>query len=224
MNETTKTQTCHIVVEDRLDTQLQRFWEIENFDDGKALTPDEQLCEDHFQNTIARDETGRYVVRLPLKEEKVSMLGDSYTSALRRFQHMEKRFVADEDLRRSYTEFLEEYERLGHMEPVSVAPRSSQFFLPHHAIQRPDSTTTKTRVVFDGSCRGAASLSLNEALYVGPTVQPTLFSIVVNFRLPRFVITADAEKMFRQIWIHPDGNFSKFSGVESNRNLSVLSN
>ncbi|XP_062534632.1 uncharacterized protein LOC134203798 [Armigeres subalbatus] len=174
MNETTKTQTCHICVEDRLDTQLQRFWEIENFDDGKALTPDEQLCEDHFQNTIARDETGRYVVRLPLKEEKVSMLGDSYTSALRRFQHMEKRFVADEDLRRSYTEFLEEYERLGHMEPVSVAPRSSQFFLSHHAIQRPDSTTTKTRVVFDGSCRGAASLSLNEALYVGPTVQPTL--------------------------------------------------
>ncbi|XP_062542316.1 uncharacterized protein LOC134210285 [Armigeres subalbatus] len=204
MNETTKTQICHIGVEDRLDTQLQRFWEIENFDDGKALTPDEQLCEDHFQTTVARDETGRYVVRLPLKEEKVSMLGDSYTSALRRFQHMEKRFVADEDLRRSYTEFLEEYERLGHMELVSVAPRSSQFFLPHHAIQRPDSTTTKTRVVFDGSCRGAASLSLNEALYVGPTVQPTLFSIVVNFRLPRFVITADAEKMFRQIWIHPD--------------------
>ncbi|XP_055605769.1 uncharacterized protein LOC129753943 [Uranotaenia lowii] len=197
-------QACHICVDDSLDTQLQRFWEVENFDNGKALTPDEQHCEDHFKTTVSRDDTGRYIVRLPLNEEKVSMLGDSYTAALRRFQQMEKRFAINQDLHQSYSAFMAEYESLGHMELIRVAPRSPQFFLPHHAIQRPESTTTKTRVVFDGSCRGAAALSLNDALYVGPTVQPALFSTVVSFRLPLFAITADAEKMFRQIWVHPD--------------------
>ncbi|XP_055527328.1 uncharacterized protein LOC129719944 [Wyeomyia smithii] len=202
--EVTDTQSCHFCVEGTLDTMLQRFWEIENFDDGKALTPDEQFCEEHFQSTVTRDETGRYVVRLPLKEDKVEMLGDSYPAAVRRFQQMEKRFFTDKHLCKSYSEFMEEYERLGHMELSPVASRSPQFFLPHHAIQRPESTTTKIRVVFDAACRGAASLSLNDALYVGPTVQPALFATIINFRLPRFAISAHAEKMFRQMWVHPD--------------------
>ncbi|XP_055634284.1 uncharacterized protein LOC129774549 [Toxorhynchites rutilus septentrionalis] len=200
----TGTQSCHICVEDSLDTQLQRFWEIENFDDGKALTPDENFCEEYFQSTVVRDNTGRYVVRLPLRKDKVLLLGDSYPAALRRFQQMEKRFLADEKLRQDYSEFMEQYERLGHMELSTVASSGPQYFLPHHAIHRPESTTTKIRVVFDGSCRGATSLSLNDALYVGPTVQPALFTIVVNFRLPLFAITADAEKMFRQISVHLD--------------------
>ncbi|XP_062538557.1 uncharacterized protein LOC134206842 [Armigeres subalbatus] len=105
----------------------------------------------------------------------------------------------------SVFEFLQEYESLDHMEEVnSRASCSPQFFLPHHAIHRPESSTTKTRIVFDGSCRSSTSLSLNEILFVGPTVQPALYSTVINIRLPRYAVTADAEKMFRQIWVHPE--------------------
>ncbi|XP_062540758.1 uncharacterized protein LOC134208828 [Armigeres subalbatus] len=118
---------------------------------------------------------------------------------------MEKKFALDECLRVAYHEFLQEYESLGHMEVVnSRASCSPQFFLPHHAIHRPESSTTKTRIVFDGSCRSSTSLSLNEILFVGPTVQPALYSTVINIRLPRYAVTADAEKMFRQIWVHPE--------------------
>ncbi|XP_055614788.1 uncharacterized protein LOC129761113 [Toxorhynchites rutilus septentrionalis] len=131
------------------------------------------------------------------------LIGDSYPVALRRFQSMEKKFMADEALRKAYQSFMLEYEALGHMEVNPCASRGPQFFLPHHAIHRPESSTTKTRVVFDGSCR-CSSLSLNEALFVGPTVQPALYSTVVNFRMPIYVVTADVAKMFRQIWIHPD--------------------
>ncbi|XP_055622041.1 uncharacterized protein LOC129765656 [Toxorhynchites rutilus septentrionalis] len=76
--------------------------------------------------------------------------------------------------------------------------------VPHHAISRPDSTTTKTRVVFDGSCKSTNHLSLNDLLLTGPTVQPTLLSIVLNFRFHRYVMTADIEKMYRQIMVHPE--------------------
>ncbi|XP_058816996.1 uncharacterized protein LOC131680291 [Topomyia yanbarensis] len=204
VSEPTVTQCSHVCAEDPLDSQLERFWEIENFDDGKAFTSDEQFCEDHFTDTVSRDQKGRYMVRLPMRQEILSMLGDSYKPALRRFLSMEKKFVADEGLRQEYKQFMQEYDRLGHMEVLSRASYSPQFSLPHHAIHRPESSTTKIRVVFDGSSRGSTQLSLNDVLYAGPTVQPALYSTVINFRLPRLAITADVEKMFRQTLVHPE--------------------
>ncbi|XP_055634088.1 uncharacterized protein LOC129774380 [Toxorhynchites rutilus septentrionalis] len=194
----------HYCSGESLDSQLERFWEIESFDDHKAYTADEQFCQDHFRQTVMRDNNGRYIVRLPLREELSSKIGDSYTPALRRFLSMEKRFAVDEGLQTEYTKFMEEYEQLGHMEVSSRSFNGPQFFLPHHAIHRPESTTTKIRVVFDGSSRASNNVSINDALFVGPSVQPVLYSTVINFRMPRYVVTTDAEKMFRQIWVHPD--------------------
>ena len=59
-------------------------------------------------------------------------------------------------------------------------------------------------MVFDASCRSSTNISLNDLCYIGPTVQPTLVATLVNFRLPRYAVTADAEKMYRQVWVHPD--------------------
>ncbi|XP_062542559.1 uncharacterized protein LOC134210531 [Armigeres subalbatus] len=78
-----------------------------------------------------------------------------------------------------------------------------QFFLPHHAILRPDSTTTKLRIVFDASCKSGSGLSLNDILMTGPTIQNTLNDIVLRFRMPAFVLMGDLCKMYRQILHHP---------------------
>ncbi|XP_062713925.1 uncharacterized protein LOC134290748 [Aedes albopictus] len=186
-----------------LNSQLEKMWEVENLDVGKALTQVEQDVENHFLQTISRDTTGRFVVRLPFRESMDSLLDDSYDQALRRFLAMEKRFTRDPTLREEYVRFMDDYERLGHME-VGSRVAGPQYFLPHHAVHRPDSSTTKTRIVFDASSKGSGALSLNDVLHTGPTVQPPLLNHIVNFRLPQYVFTADAEKMFRQIWIHPD--------------------
>nr|XP_029722740.1 uncharacterized protein LOC115263673 [Aedes albopictus] len=98
-------QTSHICTDDLLDKQLERFWEIDNFDVGRSYTPDEQLYEDHFQQTVGRDTDERYIVRLPLREYMLPMLGDSYQLVFRRFQSMEKKFAGDEGLRIAYHEF-----------------------------------------------------------------------------------------------------------------------
>ncbi|XP_058827079.1 uncharacterized protein LOC131687055 [Topomyia yanbarensis] len=132
------------------------------------------------------------------------LIGETWSTAARRLNAVEKRFRADASLRSSYVQFMEEYQQLSHMEEVQTRVALPQFFLPHHAISRPDSSTTKTRVVFDGSCKSSNHLSLNDLLLTGPTVQPTLLAIVLNFRLHRYVMTADIEKMYRQILVHPD--------------------
>nr|XP_029722737.1 uncharacterized protein LOC109623420 [Aedes albopictus] len=109
-------QTSHICTDETLDAQLERFWQSESIDDGKALSSEEKYCEEHFLRTHERDADGRYTVRLPLREEMVPFLGESNTLALRRFLAMEKKFVADENLHQEYRKFMEDFERLGHME------------------------------------------------------------------------------------------------------------
>lgn len=109
------------ITDDLLDKQLERCWEIDNFDVG---TSNEQRCEDLLHQTVGRDSNGWYIVRLPLRGEMLPMLGVSYKLAFRRLQSMKKKFAVDEVLRIAYYQFLEEYESLVHMEKLS--PRASR--------------------------------------------------------------------------------------------------
>lgn len=188
---------------EELDAQLEKFWEVEGFENGKSYTTEEQQVEEHFQKTVARNKTGRYIVRLPLRSEMIPLLSNSYHVALNRLLSMERKFKTNIKLEQAYKQFMEEYATLSHMEECNADVGESQFFLPHHAISRPESTTTKTRVVFDGTCKGSNQLCINDLLYCGPTVQPLLVTIVINFRRPKYAVTADIEKMFRQILVHP---------------------
>lgn len=87
------------------------------------------------------------------------------------------------------------------MEPAIKIPQRN-YFLPHHCVLKPESTSTKLRVVFDGSCKTSTNLSLNDILFVGPTVQDELFTILIRFRLYKYVFTADITKMYRQILVN----------------------
>jgi len=72
---------------DSLDQQLQRFWEIEELP-NKTRTAEETMCEEHFKKHTARNDTGRYIVRLPQREGQ-GRLGESYEQAKRRFHQPE---------------------------------------------------------------------------------------------------------------------------------------
>ncbi|XP_058816087.1 uncharacterized protein LOC131679391 [Topomyia yanbarensis] len=104
-----------------------------------------------------------------------------------------------------YQQFIHEYVRLGHMREIGPdeIDAQPQYYLPHHAVMKLDSTTTKLRTVFDASCRSKSGISLNDVLLPGPTIQDTLVTIVLRFRIHQLVISADIEKMYRQILVHP---------------------
>ncbi|XP_022206389.2 uncharacterized protein LOC111063008 [Nilaparvata lugens] len=101
---------------------------------------------------------------------------------------------------------MKEYEELQHMEQITEpeANSSINYFIPHHAVIKETSSTTKVRVVFDASCKTTSGISLNDISIVGPTVQSSLMNKVLRFRSHTFVITADIEKMYRQINIKPE--------------------
>ncbi|XP_039447736.2 uncharacterized protein LOC120426987 [Culex pipiens pallens] len=94
---------------------------------------------------------------------------------------------------------------MGHMKRVAgdTAGGELAYYLPHHCVLRPDSTTTKLRVVFDASCRTSTGVALNDALMVGPVVQDDLLDIALRFRLHAVAIVADIAKMYRMIRVQP---------------------
>lgn len=49
--------------------------------------------------------------------------------------------------------------------------------------------------------RSESNVSFNDVLLVGPTAQGELFSILLRFRMPWFVFSADRQQMYRRIWI-----------------------
>ncbi|KMQ87772.1 hypothetical protein RF55_12859 [Lasius niger] len=132
----------------------------------------------------------------------IEQLGDSKDIALRRFYALERKLIKNPTLRAQYIEFLDEYQRLGHMELIEDQDLSSVgYYLPHHPIIKETSLTTKLRVVFDASCKTTTGISLNDVLMVGPTLQQDLLDIIFRFRSWQYVITADVEKMYRQVRI-----------------------
>ncbi|XP_076381801.1 uncharacterized protein LOC143260421 [Megalopta genalis] len=181
---------------------LQNFWEVEEGPHRHHPTLDEQECETHFSNNVKRDASGRYMVALPFNEKR-EQLGGSRSMALKRFLALERRLARNDELREQYHQVINEYLALGHMTQVDTVDTPG-FYLPHHAVEKPSSTTTKVRVVFDGAAKSTSGLSLNDTLLTGPTIQDNLFTLLIRFRMHAVVLTADIEKMYRQFIVRPD--------------------
>jgi len=72
--------------------------------------------------------------------------------AQKRFLNLERRLQKDKILAEQYDKFIAEYNiAIGHMELASPTIHKPTYYLPHHPVFKTDSTTTKMRVVFDGS-------------------------------------------------------------------------
>jgi len=166
---------------------------------------EEEEAVEHFKQTTYRDEEGRFVVRLPRKDT-LNELGSTMAMATSRFLSVERKLQHDEKLRTEYTKFINESIQMKHMVDVvdELAIPKPSFYLPHHAVMKTSSLTTKLRVVFDASATSLSGLSLNNVLKCGPTVQDDVFGILTRFRKHQFVVTSDVEKMFRQVHVSED--------------------
>ncbi|XP_037816164.1 uncharacterized protein LOC119606677 [Lucilia sericata] len=194
-----------------LNNTLRKFWEQEEIPSRPIISEDDQYCETFYKKTTTRDASGRYVVRLPLKKEfpNSKFLGASRILALVQYSRINQSLAKTPELAKEYNNVLEEYLSLNHMEPVSYREIVSDgkyfsFYLPHHAVVRPEHKTTKVRVVFNASRRTKSGFSLNDVLYTGPTLQSELITVILNWRIYKYVFSGDIQKMYRQIWVHPD--------------------
>ncbi|XP_018398193.1 PREDICTED: uncharacterized protein LOC108776158 [Cyphomyrmex costatus] len=172
----------------QLHEQLSRFWDVENISTvSDHYTSEEAYCKQHFLQNMSRTDQGKFIVKLPFKESEPYTFVNSREIALKRLGGIERRLSRDSELKTRYSQFINEYNVLGHMKLISELPWEDpkSFYLPHHCIFKAP-MTSKFRVVFDASAKDATGISLNDTLMVGPTVQQDLFTILLRFRTHRF--------------------------------------
>ncbi|XP_037930426.1 uncharacterized protein LOC119665207 [Teleopsis dalmanni] len=160
-------------------------------------------CEDFFERTTVRNDTGRYVLRLPVKQNAdLSILKSSKLNALALLNSTLQRLTRDPEMYKLYQDFMDEYQTCSHME---VVPQShdadSASYLPYHCVYKASSSATKLRVVFNASNKCMNGISLNDCLHIGPRLQKDLSNIILQWQHYPIVFTGDIEKMYRQILV-----------------------
>ncbi|XP_037959441.1 uncharacterized protein LOC119688851 [Teleopsis dalmanni] len=176
---------------------IEKFWELEEANNTiNEKTAEDEICMQFYDDTTKIDGDKKFIVKLPLKKD--ATLDESRNQAMARFLNQEKKMSNEK--RTEYIKFMQEYEQKGHMEKVKDNT-IGKYYLPHQAVIRESSRTTKLRVVFDASAKSTNGKSLNDIMMTGPRLQQDIFDILMKWRLWKFVASADVEKMFRQIKI-----------------------
>ncbi|XP_043066512.1 uncharacterized protein [Drosophila bipectinata] len=161
---------------------------------------------------------GKYMVRLPLKTlfDPSQVLGRSKHIALNRFYTLERKLQQRDKLHQQYLQAIEEYFDLQKIQEVTTSEESHSHIntngklvvfystIPHHAVLKEDSLTTKLRVVYDAFCKSSNGKSLNDILCTGQALQNDLGGVILNWRCYRYVFVADIQRMYRCIEMHPE--------------------
>lgn len=187
-----------------LNTTLTKFWNVEEYGSKPIRSSNEKLAEKLFVESVSRDLSGRYEVELPIIQDRIKSLGDSYNYAYRCFLSLERKFAKKPLFFTEYKSFIHELLTLGHAHEVFRFPnkyKGIEYYMPHHAVMKESSSTTKLRVVFNGSAPSSTGVSLNDILLVGPVVQPDLMAILLRFRTFLIAIITDIAKMYRQVTV-----------------------
>lgn len=185
---------------ERIDANIRRFWELESIPEEVKLSSDDAMAEAIFTSTHYRDDTGRYVVRIPFREG-APLLGNSRRMALRQYERLEKRLQDNLEGQKFVKEFFLDYLREGHMvrAPPAPADPSRSYYAPYHMIMG-----RKPRVVFNYSAKTDSGVSLNDLQLSGARLQDDLQVILMRFRFNRYGLVADISKMFRRVAVHRD--------------------
>ncbi|XP_058817763.1 uncharacterized protein LOC131681072 [Topomyia yanbarensis] len=81
---------CNVASTEGLDALMERFWASEDIGSSKTYSLEENRCGELFQQTVRREEDGRYTVALPKNEDVLLRLGESRDIAFRRLQGTER--------------------------------------------------------------------------------------------------------------------------------------
>ena len=152
-----------------LESDIHKLWDMETL----GIIEMEDEVHEAFVNSVS--------IRLPWKEGHPE-LPSNYAPSLRRLKTQVARLEKEPEDLTKYAPIIEDQLEAGIIEWVVE-------------LIRKESTTTKVKVVYDASLReGKTGMSLNDCLYVGPSLNPLLYNILLQFRENRVVLVGDIEK------------------------------
>ncbi|XP_071652824.1 uncharacterized protein [Temnothorax longispinosus] len=188
------------------DAKVSDLWRLDVLgitDPVQAKTKEAHLeqVKDYFRQTVTVNNSGRYEVFLPWKENHPP-LSDNKEMAIKRLEINTRRLKSD-NLFEDYCRVLEEWTAEGIIEQVPLPEvNDSGYYLPHRHVLK-ENSTTRLRPVFDASARGIDSPSLNQCLEVGPNLIELIPTMLLRFRERRIGVISDIKRAFLQISVSP---------------------
>ncbi|XP_049270158.1 uncharacterized protein LOC119386031 [Rhipicephalus sanguineus] len=223
--ETVRTFNIHLM-ETNVSQQLRAFWEVEHLGlahEERHSKDDEYVLKNFMESTVKTN--GRYEVELPWRSN-YSELKDNRDVALKRLESLQRKLCREPEFNKEYDTAIRSYYNNGFAEKVTTSSTSGHvtYYMPHRAVVRRDRITTKVRVVFDASSSASDSPSLNDVLWTGPNLNPSILDLLLKFRSFKIGISADIEKAFLQVSLaeHDRDAFRYFWFEEGSTNLEEL--
>ena len=89
-----------------LHEHVSRAWQMDDIStQPHNYTMEENICERHFLDNVSQNPQGRYIVKLPVREQMLNNIDDSRESALKRLKDIERHFKRDPILKIQYGVF-----------------------------------------------------------------------------------------------------------------------
>ena len=100
-----------------------------------------------------------------------------------------------------HNEIIKNYLENGIIEKVgTLGEPGLTTYLPHRPVVKSSRTTTKIRIVYDGSAKTKGP-SLNESLHTDPSLLTLIFNILLRFRMNPIALISDIQQAFHNIKI-----------------------
>ncbi|CAJ0607277.1 unnamed protein product [Cylicocyclus nassatus] len=173
----------------------------DNWVNAPTQQQEKEQIMNNFNSTVQIREH-KIFVQFPWKENK-NKLSDNFGLALSRLHQQFKLSYQNPKLWEQYCGIIEEQLKMGIIEEVQEKHKAESplYYIPHQAVVKPSSHTTKVRIVLDASSKQKGELSLNDVIHQGPMLLPSLLGILIRARIGNKILIADVEKAFHTIYL-----------------------
>ena len=202
------TTVLHVRYSEPVD--LSDFWTTE----AMGVTVKPCTCDVDKQSQVEREEQrviensarevgDQWLIPYPWKRDPQN-LPDNKSQAVKRLESTERRLLKKPQQATAYNDKMKEMEEMNFSRKLSDEEikehKGPVHYIPHHAVLRPDSTSTPVRIVFNSSSMYQGH-RLNDYWQKGPDLLNGLFGVILRLRENRVAITADISKMYHRVLI-----------------------
>ncbi|XP_067294186.1 uncharacterized protein [Pseudorasbora parva] len=188
--------------------QVEKLWQLDvlPYRSEKLITRSKQ---DHEAISLLESKTirvpvdgvARYATPL-LRVKDMPLLQASADTTLPCLRGIERRLARDAAQAEAYQVEMNKLKEAGYarvIPPGQVDQAEEAWYIPHHMTQHND----KKRVVFNCSFQHGGK-NLNQLLLPGPTLGPSLLSVLLRFREHAVALSSDIRGMFHQVRLLPE--------------------
>ena len=186
------------------------FWTTE----AMGVQVDPYVCDANKLNQVDREEKmmieqsarkvgDQWMIPYPWKRNPAE-LPDNKEQAVKRLESTERRLLKKPNEADAYNRKIVEMEEMNFASKLTTKEieeyKGPVHYISHHAVLRPDSTSTPVRIVFNSSSSYQGHV-LNEYWRKGPDLLNDLFGVILRFRENEVAVTADISKMYHRVLI-----------------------